>query len=718
MNKVCFSFQKSSNSHKSYWYTFHNLYRYTKFKNKTLQKRQHRFAHVCAQINTESLQQDQTEWNDQYITEADINNQILNAELQDRERRILTSQLYHCVKPRILQQVIDENRHLLNTTHISAACASMANMLSRNPPFPINSIIYTVDQLIEFVDANVDQLDNGELATSVWMMGKIPTKLQLKLPKLESILKRGFDRAFELGSTMADHDLSRIIWTAAKLKMGEQVQIERLIDLALQIKPKQFKARGAATILWSMATLKIGTPESIDHFSRIVGGNIQGATKQGLANSLWAIKKMRYRHQFLLQQAEQVIILGYYRFGWKQVVMLFTAFQDFGVSDQKVFRILTRRFIKVMRIPKMATFNDWNTIPAADGVNFEEQDIDGKVTKKQTQSGVDEQWKERQQGQNTIQMQESSSGQGLNRCQGYTTGQAQETGQGWGSNLLKVQGQSQGQGQGMDKGQEQRKTKEQSQQGEYVLKKDQGQDTLQVQGLDQGQDQRQGQSQSQNKKWYRSDDTAYYSQSSRIETGITKRKLPIIEYDPASIILFGMALTNQPIEQASTIVDTYFASGIDFNQLGITAMCLLRRAQLQYQVHGKFLRIATHLQNRIKRVYRNSSNKIESSQLTSMYDVIKQNYEDAKMFQETLDGELIVDIAIERNRRKVAVQAGLQGFYTMNEPIELLGGAKGYYELLEWDGWKVIEVPYFKWDDQGYQQSVLEKIQMSLEKDV
>eukprot|EP01025_Chloroclados_australasicus_P009448 TRINITY_DN13622_c0_g2_i3.p1 TRINITY_DN13622_c0_g2~~TRINITY_DN13622_c0_g2_i3.p1 ORF type:complete len:629 (-),score=50.28 TRINITY_DN13622_c0_g2_i3:163-1980(-) len=605
MNKVCFSFQKSSNSHKSYWYTFHNLYRYTKFKNKTLQKRQHRFAHVCAQINTESLQQDQTEWNDQYITEADINNQILNAELQDRERRILTSQLYHCVKPRILQQVIDENR----------------GTWQRHWPF-----------------------------------------------------------AYE--------------------------------------RKKKFKARGAATILWSMATLKIGTPESIDHFSRIVGGNIQGATKQGLANSLWAIKKMRYRHQFLLQQAEQVIILGYYRFGWKQVVMLFTAFQDFGVSDQKVFRILTRRFIKVMRIPKMATFNDWNTIPAADGVNFEEQDIDGKVTKKQTQSGVDEQWKERQQGQNTIQMQESSSGQGLNRCQGYTTGQAQETGQGWGSNLLKVQGQSQGQGQGMDKGQEQRKTKEQSQQGEYVLKKDQGQDTLQVQGLDQGQDQRQGQSQSQNKKWYRSDDTAYYSQSSRIETGITKRKLPIIEYDPASIILFGMALTNQPIEQASTIVDTYFASGIDFNQLGITAMCLLRRAQLQYQVHGKFLRIATHLQNRIKRVYRNSSNKIESSQLTSMYDVIKQNYEDAKMFQETLDGELIVDIAIERNRRKVAVQAGLQGFYTMNEPIELLGGAKGYYELLEWDGWKVIEVPYFKWDDQGYQQSVLEKIQMSLEKDV
>eukprot|EP00405_Crypthecodinium_cohnii_P043147 CAMPEP_0206585478 /NCGR_PEP_ID=MMETSP0325_2-20121206/36445_1 /ASSEMBLY_ACC=CAM_ASM_000347 /TAXON_ID=2866 /ORGANISM="Crypthecodinium cohnii, Strain Seligo" /LENGTH=728 /DNA_ID=CAMNT_0054093041 /DNA_START=189 /DNA_END=2375 /DNA_ORIENTATION=+ len=100
---------------------------------------------------------------------------------------------------------------------------------------------------------------------------------------------------------MKSFELSNLLWSFAKLSLGDVSFFEALAPHLLRRRPGQFSPQCLSTIIWSFGTLKVHHQALFTSVARELTLNSHLMTPQGIANTAWAYARVRRQESALFR---------------------------------------------------------------------------------------------------------------------------------------------------------------------------------------------------------------------------------------------------------------------------------------------------------------------------------------------------------------------------------------------------------------------------------
>eukprot|EP01026_Neomeris_dumetosa_P056435 TRINITY_DN5161_c0_g1_i6.p2 TRINITY_DN5161_c0_g1~~TRINITY_DN5161_c0_g1_i6.p2 ORF type:complete len:287 (+),score=16.75 TRINITY_DN5161_c0_g1_i6:1249-2109(+) len=185
-------------------------------------------------------------------------------------------------------------------------------------------------------------------------------------------------------------------------------------------------------------------------------------------------------------------------------------------------------------------------------------------------------------------------------------------------------------------------------------------------------------------------------------------------YQEYANLIYALAILQCPVELTQRVVNIIDQDFENFTQ-DKSELKQLRRAQLIYACQNIHLVLPQDLQLSSQMLIRKENQQRSNSSLRfikRVFDFVKSRYQYCQ--KQVKECEIIVDIVIYQGNAKVALMVYTQDCFSINEPFFLLGRFSVYQSLLQWLGWKVVQVSLKNWWDGEYRQQILNEIKWNL----
>eukprot|EP01024_Parvocaulis_polyphysoides_P050600 TRINITY_DN4932_c0_g1_i1.p2 TRINITY_DN4932_c0_g1~~TRINITY_DN4932_c0_g1_i1.p2 ORF type:complete len:301 (+),score=37.77 TRINITY_DN4932_c0_g1_i1:89-904(+) len=182
--------------------------------------------------------------------------------------------------------------------------------------------------------------------------------------------------------------------------------------------------------------------------------------------------------------------------------------------------------------------------------------------------------------------------------------------------------------------------------------------------------------------------------------------------------LYALAVLDCPLNLSRKVVNKLFAQqdqnniSENFREIQLRQIQL---AQIFYNIRGQKLDFPADLEQKSKKelqTYQKERMLLQNSFLDVVFPIIKSHFDFAEERVLICDDQIQINIALQKvgENSKVAIVTNTHQSYFVNIPEKVLGRIQHHIFLLEKLGWQVVEVGVFKWNNELYQQQIINEI--------
>eukprot|EP01023_Acetabularia_acetabulum_P034689 TRINITY_DN3258_c0_g3_i2.p1 TRINITY_DN3258_c0_g3~~TRINITY_DN3258_c0_g3_i2.p1 ORF type:complete len:547 (+),score=47.74 TRINITY_DN3258_c0_g3_i2:61-1641(+) len=183
--------------------------------------------------------------------------------------------------------------------------------------------------------------------------------------------------------------------------------------------------------------------------------------------------------------------------------------------------------------------------------------------------------------------------------------------------------------------------------------------------------------------------------------------------------VYTLSLLNYDISVVQNLIDSFFFENLDKykKSIEIHYACQLRRAQLQYKSRNQQLYLPANLEKLCIKLNQQKARQlitIPNGFYKEVYGFLVNKFVGIKGRVLIENDELEIKITLKRGKKKIAIELVVHTNCMITVPFNILGTVLQYHNLLERLGWWVVVVNAYKWQDEGYQNEIVQKINQIL----
>jgi hypothetical protein len=199
--------------------------------------------------------------------------------VDDCSVRQVVQSLWACGKMTVWEQQQEEDQ--------SALPSEQQDPDTHYPPY-----MPSAEEFAKFLSKHVDELSSKDVAQCIWALGRLHMVQQTDDLSAPIAMDKFASRARSLSPKLTPQEVANILWGLSRSGFEDDRTVylltNRLLYLSQSLPPQKPNPQEAANIMYALARMDIQDEEVFSVLSKDILDQLEDASAQAIANTLWA----------------------------------------------------------------------------------------------------------------------------------------------------------------------------------------------------------------------------------------------------------------------------------------------------------------------------------------------------------------------------------------------------------------------------------------------